>query len=123
MSTPTTYYAPTDLKISDVARGAADTLAYSATVTYHYPDAPSETVRATFVGSRHGGPVTMVTTTAGREVQVHVTDPERFGRLSARWIRRFYGLETPDGRKACPDYAGQWFEPCYGYSPCGGAPR
>jgi len=64
--------------------GMAGQLAYVATV--EYPNEPDSVV--TFVGSSYGGPVVMVTPNG---TQTFVTDPERFGRLSPRWVRLFFG--------------------------------
>lgn len=67
--------------------GMAGQLAYTAHV--RYGDEPIQYV--TFAGARYGGPVVMVTETLDA---VFVTEPERFGRLSPRWVRRFYGQEV-----------------------------
>jgi len=63
--------------------GVAGQLAYVATVEYE--GEPDSVV--TFVGSTYGGPVVMVTPSGA---QTFVTDPDRFGRFSPRWVRAFF---------------------------------
>lgn len=65
-----------------MARGVAGQVSYTATVKYEGEEPSS----VTFVGSTYGGPVVMVTA-AG---QTFVTDPGRFGRFSAAWVRAFF---------------------------------
>lgn len=64
------------------ATGVAGQVSYTATVEYEGEEPSS----VTFVGSVYGGPVVMVTAQA----QVYVTEPERFGKFSAEWVRRFF---------------------------------
>jgi hypothetical protein len=67
--------------------GMIGQIAYTATVRYE-----GEPVRyVAFASNRHGGPVVMVDDTFG---QTFVSDPERFGRFSPRWVRRFFGEDV-----------------------------
>lgn len=66
--------------------GVAGQIAFTAHVRYG-----NEVQFVSFASSRHGGPVVMVTENME---SVFVTEPERFGRLSPRWVRRFYGEEV-----------------------------
>ena len=66
-----------------VAHGIAGQLAVTAHIRYgHAPVEPT-----TFVGSRYGGPVIMITPDGQ---QVFVVDPGRFGAFGREWVRRFY---------------------------------
>ena len=67
--------------------GAAGQLVY--VVTLEYPGEGRDVV--TFVGSSYGGPVLLQHSRLG---DVWVSDPDRYGRLSPRWVRRFFGLEA-----------------------------
>ena len=68
--------------------GIAGQIAY--TVTVAYPGEDSAPV--TFTGNTDGGPVVMVTPSTPGGTFVY--DPQRFGRFSAEWVRRFFGI-TP----------------------------
>ena len=81
---------PTVTKISSSA-GIAGQLSYVATVDYG-PENGGESV-VQFVGNRHGGPVVMILS-GGLQVFVDRDVNERCGRLSPRWVRRFFGEEA-----------------------------
>lgn len=88
--TTTTDTRPTVERISSVIDGIAGQIAYNVTV--RYPDELGGTTHVlTFASSRHGGPVVMVDETFG---QTFVSDPDRFGRFSPRWVRLFFGEDV-----------------------------
>lgn len=92
MSTTATQVQELDFPTPVVERitsnvGMAGQIAYTAHV--RYGNEPVQYV--SFASSRYGGPVVMVTENME---SVFVTEPERFGRLSPRWVRRFYGQEA-----------------------------
>jgi hypothetical protein len=62
--------------------GIAGQYSYTVPVTYE----GEETRTVEFVGNVYGGPIVMVTDAD----QVLVTEPERFGRFSPEWVRRFF---------------------------------
>lgn len=80
------FPAPVVERITTNSNGLAGQIAYTAHVRYG-----EEVQYVSFASSRHGGPVVMVTENMPA---VFVTEPERFGRLSPRWVRRFYGEEA-----------------------------
>lgn len=70
------------LKIMQTS-GIAGQVAYTATVQYEGEEPSS----VTFIGQKNSyGPVVMVTTGG----QVFVTEPGRFGKFCAEWVRRFF---------------------------------
>jgi hypothetical protein len=79
--------------LGEIARksGVAGQVSYRVDVTY-----PGEPVKpVVFVGNEFGGPVVMITTSAGGgETQVFVDDPARFGAFGPEWVRGFFG-STP----------------------------
>lgn len=66
--------------------GIAGQLSYSVPVTY----VGEETRVVEFVGNELGGPVVMITGSAG---QTFVDEPSRFGEFGPTWVRRFFGIE------------------------------
>lgn len=76
--------------VERISAGRPDVLAqlvYVATVRY----GDSEPITVVFAGHKAGGPVA-VTNDAG--LTELVTDPDRYGRLSPRWVRRYFGEEA-----------------------------
>lgn len=72
--------------------GIAGQLQYTATVQYGDEDPRA----VTFIGSQFGGPVLMRTTAGAGVTEVFVTNPNRFGGFSERWVRNFFeAAEVP----------------------------
>lgn len=73
-------------KIGKIKRtnGVAGQISYSTTV--QYPEEPPMKVQ--FVGSVYGGPVVAISPGFG---QTFVSDPNRFGKFSPAWVRRYFG--------------------------------
>jgi hypothetical protein len=79
--------APVVERITSNLYGIPGQIAYTAAV--RYGSGPVQFV--SFASSRHGGSVAMVA--EGQPVEF-VPDPDRFGRLSPRWVRRYFGQEA-----------------------------